>query len=214
MQGRVRVMLVDDHAVVRTGYRRLLELEPGCRVVAECADADATLAWLQRQGPDPADVMVLDLSLPGRSGLDLLRRTAIRWPSVRVLVFSMHDNPAMVAQALKAGAAGFITKNSEPELLVAALRRVAAGEAGVLSPDIAQAPQAPGALPPHEALSPREFEVLQGLVQGLGVDEIAQRMHLSAKTVANYQTLVRQKLGVGNAVELLRYAQQHRLLPG
>jgi len=208
----IRVLLVDDHAVVRAGYRRLLELEPDCRVVGECADGDMALDWLQRAGPQPdADVMVLDLSMPGRSGLDLLRRVAIRWPAVRVLVFSMHDNPAMVMQALKAGAAGFVTKSSEPEVLVQALRRVARGDDAVLSPDVAGAARSPAAQAPHEALSPREFEVLQGLVAGEAVDSIAARLHLSAKTVANYQTLIRQKLGVNTAVELLRYAQQHRI---
>jgi DNA-binding NarL/FixJ family response regulator len=209
-----RVMLVDDHAVVRAGYCRLLELEPDFRVVAECADGDAALAALAtllRQSPPAVDVMVLDLSMPGRSGLDLLRRCTLRWPALRVLVFSMHDNPAMVMQALRAGAAGFVTKSSAPELLVAALRRVAAGEGAVLSPDIAHAARAPSAQAPHEALSPREFEVLQGLVAGQGIDDIANRLHLSAKTVSNYQTLIRQKLGVATAVELLRYAQQHRL---
>lgn len=205
------VLLVDDHAVVRAGYRRLLELEPDCVVSAECADGDAAYALLQRRDAPPVDVIVLDLSMPGRSGLDLLRRIALRWPTIRRLVFSMHDSPAMVAQALAAGAHGFVTKSSAPELLVAALRRVAAGEQRVLSPDIADAPTQPGALAPHRALSPREFQVLQGLLAGDSLDTIAERLHLSAKTVSNLQTLIRQKLGVGNAVELLRYAQQHRL---
>lgn len=205
------VLLVDDHAVVRAGYRRLLELEPDCVVSAECADGDAAYALLQRRDAPPVDVIVLDLSMPGRSGLDLLRRIALRWPAIRRLVFSMHDSPAMVAQALAAGAHGFVTKSSAPELLVAALRRVAAGEQRVLSPDIADAPTQPGALAPHRALSPREFQVLQGLLAGDSLDTIAERLHLSAKTVSNLQTLIRQKLGVGNAVELLRYAQQHRL---
>lgn len=207
----LHVMLVDDHAVVRAGYRRLLELEPDCVVSAECADGDAAYALLQQRCPPPVDVIVLDLSMPGRSGLDLLRRIALRWPAVRRLVFSMHDSPAVVAQALAAGADGFVTKSSPPEVLVAALRRVAAGEPRVLSPDIADAPAQPAAQAPHLALSPREFQVLQGLLAGDALDLIAERLHLSAKTVSNHQTLIRQKLGVGNAVELLRYAQQHRL---
>lgn len=206
----IAVLLVDDHAVVRAGYRRLLEGEPGCAVVGECADGDAAYDWLQR-GRTPVDVVVLDLSMPGRSGLDLLRRIALRWPAVATLVFSMHDSPAMVAQALQAGAAGFVTKSSEPDALVAALRRVAAGERRVLSPDIAGADGTAAARPPHEALSPREFQVLQGLLAGDAVDAIAVRLHLSAKTVSNHQTAIRQKLGVATAVELLRYAQQHRL---
>ena len=207
----LHVMLVDDHAVVRAGYRRLLEMEPDCVVSAECADGDSAYVMLQLRQPPPVDVIVLDLSMPGRNGFDLLRRMALRWPVVRRLVFSMHDSPAMVAQALAAGADGFVTKSSPPEVLVAALRRVAAGEPRVLSPDIAAAPAQPGAQAPHLALSPREFQVLQGLLAGDALDVIAERLHLSAKTVSNHQTLIRQKLGVGNAVELLRYAQLHRL---
>ena len=210
--GALRVMLVDDHAVVRAGYRRLLDDEAGLQVVAECSDAESAYAALGPAAAATADVLVLDLSMPGRSGLDMLRRARLRWPRLRVLVFSMHDSPAMVAQALAAGAAGFITKSSEPALLVAALRRVAAGEEGVLSPDIAGAAQAPGAAAPLQALSAREFEVLRGLVEGLGVEQIAERLRLSPKTVSNYQTQIRQRLGLTTAVDLLRYAREHRLL--
>lgn len=206
----LHVMLVDDHAVVRTGYRRLLELEPGCEVVAEAADGDEALACLGRMQPLP-DVVVLDLSMPGRSGLDLLRRIGLRWPGVRTLVFSMHEAPAVVAQALAAGAAGFVSKASDPEVLVQALRAVAQGQRPVLSPELAAAVAQPQARPPHEALSTREFQVLQGLVAGQTLDEIAAALHLSSKTVSNHQTTIRQKLGVATAVELLRYAQQHRL---
>ena len=150
------VMLVDDHAVVRAGYRRLLELESDCVVSAECGDGDAAYALLQQRQPPPVDVIVLDLSMPGRSGFDLLRRIALRWPVLRRLVFSMHDSPAMVAQALAAGADGFVTKSSPPEVLVAALRRVAAGEQRVLSPDIAAAPAQPAAQAwEHGGESPR-----------------------------------------------------------
>lgn len=209
--GPLRVMLVDDHAVVRAGYRRLLEDEPGLQVVAEFGDAESAYAALGSAAAASADVLVLDLSMPGRSGLDMLRRARLRWPRLRVLVFSMHDSPAMVAQALAAGAAGFITKSSEPALLVAALRRVAAGDEAVLSPDIAQVMAAPSAAPPQQVMSAREFEVLRGLVEGLSVEQIAERLHLSPKTVSNYQTQVRQRLGLSTAVDLLRYARAHRL---
>ncbi len=207
-----RVMLVDDHAVVRTGYRRLLELEGDMRVVAEHASAEDAYADLPRLLPGGLDVVVLDLSMPRGSGLSMLGRIHQRWPRLQVLVFSMHDSPAMVAQAQKAGAAGYVTKSNEPEVLMQALRRVALGERGVLSADIAPEVAAPAATaPPHLALTPREFEVLRGLVEGLTLDDIGARLHIATKTVSNLQTQIRQRLGVNTAVELLRYAQTHAL---
>lgn len=206
----MRVMLIDDHAVVRQGYRRLLELEPDCQVVAEFPRADDALQWLARGGPHGVDLLVLDLSMPGISGLDVLRRIRQRWPELKVLIFSMHDTSAMVTQALRFGACGYVTKSSPPEELIHAARRVSAGAVGVLSQDIAglwgRRSEAP-----HETLSPREFQVLMRLLAGDEIEAIAQRLHLSAKTVSNYQTLIRQKLGVATAVELLRYAQAHGL---
>jgi DNA-binding NarL/FixJ family response regulator len=201
----VRIALVDDHAVVRAGYHRLLELEDDLAVVAEYADAESAYNALARNGGEGVDLLVLDLSLPGRSGLDLLRRLSVRCPALRILVFTMHDSAALVGQCLRAGAAGYITKSSAPELLVDAVRRAARGEVP-LSPDVAAAADSPA---PHLQLSAREFDILQGLVAGRSVDEIARTLSLSAKTVANYQTLIRQKLGVGNAVELLHYAREH-----
>ncbi len=206
-----RVMLVDDHAVVRTGYRRLLELEVDMRVVAEHASADDAYAALPRLLPGGLDVVVLDLSMPRGSGLAALERIRQRWPLLQVLVFSMHDSPAMVQQAIKAGAAGYVTKSNEPDVLVHALRRVALGERGVLSSDIAADAAAPSAPAPHLGLSPREFEVLRGLVEGLTLDDIGARLHVATKTVSNLQTQVRQRLGVNTAIDLLRYARAHSL---
>jgi DNA-binding NarL/FixJ family response regulator len=150
---------------------------------------------------------VLDLSLPGQSGLDLLRRLTLRRPGLRILVFTMHDAPATVAHCLRAGAAGFVTKVSAPEVLLEALRLVACGELA-LSSDVAQARPAPGQ-PLHAVLSVREFDILQRLVAGQGIEQIARAVHLSVKTVANYQTEIRRKLGVRNAVELLRYVREN-----
>jgi DNA-binding NarL/FixJ family response regulator len=203
----LRVRLVDDHAIVREGYQRLFETEPGIRVVGEHADAESTLVALKRSRGADTDVIVLDLSMPGVGGLELLRQIAVNWPHIRVLVFTMHDSPAMADQAQRAGAAGFVTKSCEPQVLVRAVRRVAAGERGVRSPDVAPL-RAPDAPPP---LAPREFEVLQLLLEGRSLDDIGRRLSLSSKTVANYQTLIRQKLGVSTPIELLRYAQLHGL---
>ncbi len=205
----LRVVLVDDHAVVRTGCRRLMELEPDLRVVGEFGDADSALDWLQAQAPQAgaaAEVMVLDLSMPGRSGLDLLRRVALRWPSLRVLMFTMHDSAAMVQQALAAGAHGFVAKSRSPDELIAAIRQVMIGRVVV-----SDAEPSPQDAPAHTQLSGREFDVMRLLVEGMSLDDIAQRLCISPKTVANLQTLLRRKLGVSNNVELLRYAQMHRL---
>lgn len=214
MSASVGVMLVDDHAIVREGYRRLLEAEPGIEVVAEHADAESAQAALERLPPDAVQVVLLDLAMPGRGGMALARRIAERWPALRVLVFSMHDHPAMVAQALDAGVAGYVSKTSAPRELVQALRRVAAGQVRVLSADIARQVAAPTARAPHMALSAREFDVLQGLLRGDTLDAIAQRLSISPKTVSNVQTQIRAKLGVGTAVELLHYAQRHGLSAG
>src|SRR5262245_28534458 len=138
MTNPLRVCQVDDHAVVRTGYRRLIELESDLVVASEHADAESAYAALARGDACPIDILVLDLSLPGQSGLELLRHLARRRPGLRMLVFTMHDSPATVRQCLAAGASGFVTKSSAPEVLVEALRRVARGEIA-LSPDIAAA---------------------------------------------------------------------------
>jgi len=201
------VRLVDDHAIVREGYRRLFETEASIRIVGEHPHAESVLQALDRSHGADTDLIVLDLSMPGLSGLEVLRRIVSSWPHVCVLVFTMHDSPAMADQALRAGAAGFVTKNCEPGFLLRAVRRVAAGERGVLSPDVTAAPASNA--PP--SLAPREFEVLQLLIEGRSLDDIGQRLSLSNKTVANYQTLIRQKLGVSSPIELLRYAQRHGL---
>lgn len=202
----VRVVLVDDHAVVRSGYRRLLELEDGLRVVAEFSDGESAYAWLAHER---ADVVVLDLSMPGRGGLDTLARLKQRDSGLRVLVFSMHDSAAMVAQALRAGADGYLTKSSAPALLVQALWRVSRGER-VLSEDVSvhatAGPDEPGS--PLDALTPREFDVFRRIVDGAGLEEIARTLCLSYKTVANYQTIIRQKLDVDTPLEMMRLAQR------
>ncbi|MFS8974816.1 response regulator transcription factor [Cupriavidus necator] len=200
----IDVVIADDHAVVRTGYRRLLELENGMRVVAEFGDGDAAYAWLCQH---PADVLVLDLSMPGRGGLEMLQRLGARVPALRTLVFSMHDSAAIVLQAMRAGAAGYLTKSSAPEALVDAVRKVAEGQQ-VLSGDVAGLVDT-GSPPPHLALSPREFDLFRQFARGIAIEDVAARFCLSAKTVANYQTLIRKKMGLANRVEMHRYAVEH-----
>jgi DNA-binding NarL/FixJ family response regulator len=205
----VRVMLVDDHAIVREGYRRLISDQEDLQVVAEHADADAAYESLQQSQGEGLDVIVVDLSMPGRGGLDLIRRVVQRWPAMRVLVFSMHDHPATVQQAMTAGATGYVSKTAPPDELIAAVRRVARGEAGVLSAELQHTADA---APPHASLSPREFEVMRLLLEGTTVELIAERLFISPKTVANLQTSIRQKLNVTQPMGLWRYAQRYGLL--
>lgn len=206
----IRILVVEDHAVVRTGYRRLIDAEEGLLVVGEAATADEAYARLCEIGG--IDVAMVDLSLRDSSGIDAIRRMLAREPQLRVLVVSMHDNPSFVVQAMRAGALGYLTKNSEPEEMLAAIRDVAVGRR-VLSAEVAQG-VACAALEdeaPLSRLTPREFDVLRMAVSGESTEAIANRLHLSQKTVYNHMSSVRQKLGVDNDFHLLRLAVRHGL---
>ena len=203
--GAVRILLVDDHAVVRAGYRRFLETEPDYRVVAEASSGEEAYTLLQSNQPD---VVVLDLSMPGRGGLSTLRRIKLRWPLLAVLVCSMHDNLAFALQAMRAGANGYVTKSSDPAFMVTAVRRVLAGTP-VMSPDVALKLASASALDseqPTLGLSVREFEIFRLIAAGRSHDEIANLLCVSAKTVANNHSLIRQKLGVNTDIELFQLA--------
>lgn len=212
----MRIAIVDDHAIVRIGYRRLLEDEPGIQVVAEYGDADAAWEALDQLSPDQVHLLILDLSMPGRGGLDLLRQLHQYRPDLTVVVFTMHDTAALRTQCLRAGAAAFVGKGSDPECLLAAVRDAAARRHPDAAPPTLQRarPLSTGtARAPHEDLTPRELEALMLLLQGVPLEQVATRMGVSDKTVSNYQTTIRQKLGVSNAIELIRYGQAHALVP-
>lgn len=206
----IRILLLDDHAVVRNGYRRLLDAEPGFRVVAEAATGDEAYACLQRGG---VDVAVVDISLRGSSGIEAIRRMLARVPELRVLVLSMHDNPGYVTQAMRAGAVGYLTKNCEPTEMFDAIRAAASGRR-TLSAEVAQS-LATAALDGEQGLArltPREFEVLRMAAGGDSAAHIAQSMHLSQKTVLNHMSAIRQKLDADNDFKLLRLAVRHGLV--
>jgi len=201
----VGVLLVDDHAVVREGYRLLLERAGDIHVVGEAADAASAVAQYTALRPH---VVVMDIALPGVSGIDALREIRGASPDARVLMFSMYEDVIFAQRALKAGAQGYVTKASAPATLVEAVRTVAAGRM-YLTPSIAQdlAVRSLSPEPPRgDELSAREFEVLRLLVQGVSVRDIATRLGLTTKTVANLQSLIRQKLGAETAVQLLNAA--------
>ena len=205
MASEVRIVLVDDHAVVRAGYRRFLEQEPGYSVIGEAASGEEAYALLQRIAPD---IVLLDLSMPGLGGLSSLRRFKLRWPLLPILVFSMHDTVAFATQALRAGANGYVTKGSDPQLMVDAVRGVLRGET-VLSPDVRQRLDRVAAdirASPTLGLSVREFDIFRMIAGGKNHEDIAQLLNLSVKTVANNHSNIRQKLGVTTDIELLDVA--------
>jgi len=206
----IRVILVDDHAVVRTGYHRLLDAEPGIQVVGEAATADEANALVVKAEPD---VALVDLSLKGSSGIEAIRGMLARQPKLRVLVLSMHDSAGHVTQALRSGAHGYLTKYCEPDDVISGIRRIAAGKR-VFSPEIAEvlAREAIEGDAPLANLTPREFEVLRMLVQGESAGDIANSMHLSPKTVLNYLSLIRQKLDADSDFKLLHLAARHGLV--
>lgn len=199
----IRIMLVDDHAVVRNGYRRLLSAEPDFQVVGEAASANEANAVVQQVQPD---VALVDLGLKGSSGLEAIAGMLARQPGLRILVLSMYSSHGHVSQALKAGAHGYMTKHSEPEEVIDGIRLVMQGRRA-FSADVqgaALADDAGGDALQH--LTPREFEVLRQLVHGESAHSIACAMHLSPKTVLNYLTLIRQKLAVDNDFKLMHLA--------
>lgn len=210
MNARVAVLLVDDHAVVREGYRRLLEDSGRISVVGEATSAAAAVEQFCRLLPD---VVVMDIALPGVSGIEGTRRIRAHAPQARVLVFSMYEDAIFVRRALEAGAAGYVTKSSAPRVLVRAVDAVASGQR-YLSHDVAQT-LAFGDRSACQSLSAREFEVLELLVQGSTLGDIAAQLGLTAKTVANHQSSIKQKLGVETGAQLVRRAMQLGLVvPG
>jgi DNA-binding NarL/FixJ family response regulator len=207
----VTVLLVDDHAIVRAGFRRLLEQMPGIRVVAEAASGEEAYRVF---GDCLPDVAVMDLSMAGMGGLEAIRRILARHAAARILVFSMHETPAFAQQALRAGACGYVTKTSPPEVLVEAVRAIAAGRT-FLSTEMAQKlalESVGGERDPLSVLTPREFEIFRLLAAGRTADQIAEALYVSAKTVANHSTQIKQKLGIATAVDLHRVALRHGIV--
>jgi two-component system invasion response regulator UvrY len=211
-RSKINVMLVDDHAVVREGYRRLLERDDNLRVIGEASNISEAL---QLDGELCPDVIVLDIALPGVSGIEILRRIVARRSDARVLMFSMYQDGIYATHAMAAGAYGYLSKASAPDLLISAVRAVAQGQR-FISPDIEQAMTSQGTSAQQlaQSLSLRELEVLRLLVQGYGIEDIAVRLGLSPKTAANHQSSIKQKLGAGSALQLILIAQQFGLVSG
>jgi two-component system invasion response regulator UvrY len=207
----LRVLLVDDHPVVRKGMKAILEDELPGVVVVEAGNGDDALAALTEQ----TDVVVLDLSMPGRSGIDLLAEVKHRHPRVPVLIMSLHGEEQFAVRALRAGASGYLGKAAAPQQLVTAITKVAEGGryvSAALAERLAADLSGAGPTAPHERLSDREFEVLRGIASGRTVSEIALTMHLSVKTVSTYRARLLEKMGLGSNAELTRYALDNELV--
>jgi len=207
----IRVIIADDHAVVREGIRRILADAGDVEVVAEAADGTELLAQLERA---PCDVVLLDLSMPGLPGLEALRTIRAVCPSLPILVLSMHPEEQYAARTIRLGASGYLDKAGKPSELIHALRIVAGGSMYVTPPVAEQlvdrARQASSQLP-HEALSNREFEVVCLMAAGKKLSDIARELSISVKTVSTFRGRILEKLGLRTTAEIIRYAIEHGL---
>ena len=208
----IRIVIADDHAIVREGLKRIVSSVDDMQVTGEAADGTEVM---QRVRELSFDVLMLDLSMPGRSGMELIKLVHAEKPKLRILVLSMHQELQYAVRAIKSGASGYLTKESAPSLLEQAIRKLAGGGA-FISAEVAEQ-LALGAMPggeglPHENLSNREFEVLRMLVEGISVTDIALRLKLSVKTVSSHKANLMQKMGLANQSELIRYALKHGLI--
>jgi DNA-binding NarL/FixJ family response regulator len=208
----IRIFIADDHPIVRQGLRRIVEADAGLVISGEAGDAESLLAALEAAA---TDLVLLDVSMPGGPFLETLRALRERYPTVRVLVLSVHPEDQWAIRALRAGASGYLTKDHSPNQLLEAIRRVYRGGKYV-SPTLAEqlASQLDGAgeRPLHELLSDREFEVMRRLGSGLTVTQIASELSLSAKTVSTYRTRILEKMAVTTNADLVRYASRYGLI--
>ena len=203
----ISILLVDDHPIVRQGYRRVLENQSDFQVVAEADDAASAYGAFKTHAPD---IVVMDISMPGASGLEAIRNIRARDGRARILVFSMHSEAPLVKAAFNAGAGGYVTKSSEPAVLVKAIRSVARGERA-MSDDVAQVLALESLTPSGSALdqlAEREIEVLRQIAAGATQDEIAASLNLSLKTVQNYHYMIKAKTGLKTDAQLVRLATE------
>jgi DNA-binding NarL/FixJ family response regulator len=208
----IRIVIADDHTIMREGLKRILDGAEDITVVGEAVDGFEALAQVRKGG---FDLLMLDLSMPGRSGVELIRQIKDEVPKLPILVLTMHDEEQYAVRAIRAGARGYLTKESAGTQLVSAIRKVASGRP-YISQEVAEQ-LAMEVMPsnedlPHKQLSNREFEVFTLLVGGKSITEIAELLHLSAKTVSTHKTRVLQKMGMNSLAEMVQYAVQNRLV--
>jgi DNA-binding NarL/FixJ family response regulator len=207
-----RVLIADDHALVRDGLQHILQKASGFEVVGQANDSASTIALVRSH---PAEVLVLDLSMPGRNGVELIRQIKEETPSLRILVLTMHAEQQYAVRAFKAGASGYLTKESASAELVAAVSKVASGGVYVslaMAEQFAQTLNEPVDTLPHQRLSDREFDVFRRIAAGQTLNEIAAELCVSSKTVSTYKTRILEKMQMPHEAALVRYALRHKLL--
>ena len=208
----IRVLLADDHAIVRAGLKELLTATGDLQVVGEATNGQEVLAAVRKGG---FDVLVLDMSMPGRSGIELIKLVKAERPALRVLVLSMHSEEQYAVRAVRAGASGYLTKETAAEELVSAIRRVAGGGAYVTPETAERLVHDAGAgaeREPHKKLSDREYEVFRMIVSGRSVTDIAGALNLSVKTISTHKSRILEKMALPTQADLVRYAVEHGLL--
>lgn len=206
----IRIFIADDHAMVRGGLKQIIATCYDMHVAGEAPDGHAVLASLRHT---ECDLLLLDMTMPGISGVDLIQKLKIDFPALPILIISMHIESQFVARAIKAGAAAYVSKGSEPEVLLNAIRKVAAG-GRFMDPSLVESMVFEGAdnsQLPHQTLSVREMQILKLIAEGLPLGKIADRLYLSPKTVSTYKTRLMDKLSVDNNADLIRYASRHDL---
>lgn len=208
----IRIIVADDHTIVREGLKQLLAAAGDLQVVGEAQNGHDVMARVRDLD---SEVLLLDMSMPGRSGIDLIKQIRLEKPRLRILILSMHEEQQYAMRAIRAGASGYLTKESAPAQLLSAIRKIAAGGAYISSAVAEQIaldamPQSEG--PPHKALSDREFQVFLSLASGSTVSDIAVRLNLSVKTVSTHKMRLMHKMGMSSQTDLIRYAISQRLI--
>jgi DNA-binding NarL/FixJ family response regulator len=208
----IRIVIADDHTIMREGLKRILDGAEDVEVVGEAVDGFEVLTQVRKGG---FDLLMLDLSMPGRSGVELIRQIKDEMPKLPILILTMHEEEQYAVRAIRAGARGYLTKESAGTQLLSAIRKVASGRPYIstaVAEQLAMDAMRSDEDLPHKQLSDREFEVFSLLVGGKSITDIAALLHLSVKTVSTHKTRILQKMGVPSLADLVQYAVAHRLL--
>lgn len=209
---KIRLLIADDHSIVREGLKQIFRLQSDIDVAGEASNGDQVL---QKVRAEDFDLLLLDMTMDGLSGVDMIRRVKNLKATLPILVLSMHNVSQLAFHAIRAGANGYITKGSEPEILLAAIHKVAAGGRyidSILTEELAFSSTFPEDVLPHKLLSSREFEVFRMLAIGRHNNDISQQLFISDKTVSTYKTRIMEKMKLSNMADLVRYAVEHNII--